>query len=1340
MQRDLLDLELTINGRVAKEARINEGRIIVTESYTDYKDAYLYPMKSSAALLDGVNDEVIFRIQKSYNLLGVVPSLGLFYFDREFIKADFHEDLRRLYGKGFAFNEGVLFVNPYLFEINSLFEKFNILSDLPYTPLLLETLETGTIKQIAWPEEFKYCRVLRIKIESSDKSLQLITSHGVLQIVDQKLEVVSFTEKNIAKQPEFISFINKRESNLKQNLPQQQTSDPNAIIWEYKYSTDFRWSKSSSIIQLKKPSGEFSDSIYDPIFSEAEGIDVVHSDNKHFVKVRSKDSLFEDVYVIEDEILHKISSSDQSQFVHHKEIYFFQFGQYQYLVASPYKSDQSVIYHLEGKVLTPIFQAKYIFSGYIDQDKKSLRYEFEDYKHSILILNSPDNILFATYPAGITEFESWFDSDLLGTTIYKAKDAQGNTRLLTFNGHEFRDFNESIDLYAVESVKLLHDAIYFTSSDSQIICKVKADKDGLSQKRGQIFSKEYGDVLNSFLIKYKFYLEDNPSVKTKLLRNLWRIPAEDLSLSEIEKMLPWCFFISPDSYLSIPKEVKKKADKLFKEDPQKLSAFCQIIDEVWLRNSSAKTFENRIFGNFCQRWFVLFSELPEQAKVILSLLNSKHEIDGKFLVGKDFLRPDAVTSSPLQLRHYLEYLFGEHQFALAESSTTDSRDLNPDIKIKDMPLAAIVATSILERENLAEFKSLDSFATQVAAHFEHVELSSLTKEIVKTVTAQERNAQTWIRELVQNARDAIKSSLSPIAEIKLQSLIEGDNWVFSCTDPVGMTLQEVVDYLLVPDRSSKERSTITSGFFGHGFFTCFQGADVVEIKTSKGNGKVLYLQIICEKDEHGELKDLIVDHFAEANEDFTGTVIKRKIKATRLQAELMHALTSSCTYTYISTVPSSDCAITFNDHQINKPGTVLSIVPTVHGDLKVTTKYDGFSRITINDLFLTHLQHEKFGTFIPESLLQTLSTIGLCIDLPSGLRPTRTRNALSQEEKVLEDLQRLCAISCMRACIKLYVEEDRDISGIPRGYLYTASRHSVKDPHIIEDAKKINSVLTDPQDYIYGLSTIDFRKYLGKDGGYALSQLLTLIQCQLVQGDEIVTCSLEELRNELLKINAQHKSESATLESTQSQGQDDPQNSKVDINKVKMGQGFERQVQEAAHKMGIEVRQGVDGSPISDKKEPITISLPKSNRRIIHPQEPLFLEISQKFLQFIRPGVQVRMFEDNSVVVAYWNQEDNCVMFNSYHIKKIFLTLLERICQNKASIEDRDMFIEKLSNLLTHEITHADEGTLWTHQNSNEFAESFRVRMQKIVNNVLRELDVDFFQNVGLTQSEVGVI
>jgi hypothetical protein len=306
--------------------------------------------------------------------------------------------------------------------------------------------------------------------------------------------------------------------------------------------------------------------------------------------------------------------------------------------------------------------------------------------------------------------------------------------------------------------------------------------------------------------------------------------------------------------------------------------------------------------------------------------------------------------------------------------------------------------------------------------------------------------------------------------------------------------------------------------------------------------------------------------------------------------------------------------------------------------------------------------------------------------------------------------------------VKLFLEEDFDIPGIPRDYLYTDGKPTAGDPSIVRDAEAINAYLLDPSGRVGTLSSIDFDRYTAKREGYRLAQLLTLIRAPLDYDGQTISMSLSELRDSI---------EARARRSETMPSETGNPHRVSDLSKLRLGTHMTTEVENAVR---IVASYALEISPPR-----YLFSEATQDSSEIKPEEPtndekLLLSMAARYIRYIDPDVTLKYMRMERLVrsvAADYFRLDNSVTVNlsCASVQGNLVEPLKRMKEGSVSSADYDSFTEYFVHLFTHEMTHASD-TGWTHQDDTRFSESFRYRYERLLREtLLREaLEASFFE------------
>ena len=212
-----------------------------------------------------------------------------------------------------------------------------------------------------------------------------------------------------------------------------------------------------------------------------------------------------------------------------------------------------------------------------------------------------------------------------------------------------------------------------------------------------------------------------------------------------------------------------------------------------------------------------------------------------------------------------------------------------------------------------------------------------------------------------------------------------------------MSLNEVFNYLLVPGDSSKD-GVETTGKFGQGFFTVFQNASEVRVKTSTGDGMVTYLNLIPlnqdgEVVKQGEkIADVAIKREIK-EEDYKGTRIEKVSNSNLAKTEI--ALLKDAVIKHTRFVDANEVKIICDNQQINSEAK-YKIVCSIDGlgDIKLMSTNE--NSIVQKGLYIMPVEEELFDQ-VPEPIRVVLRK-GLAIDIPKKMDLIKSRSDIAQRE------------------------------------------------------------------------------------------------------------------------------------------------------------------------------------------------------------------------------------------------------------------------------------------------------------------------------------------------------
>ncbi len=903
--------------------------------------------------------------------------------------------------------------------------------------------------------------------------------------------------------------------------------------------------------------------------------------------------------------------------------------------------------------------------------------DWSDERESHLYQFDGDSVIPVALPDLQERVKGFYTKKIFGEDALKAGDAL------------FRKTNEGF-----EKASVLEDMLtgsFSTQGKDLLLGKYKSpDGAVLSLKpeafasgKGELFNGQYQARLQEYVAKVDFYLEKRPELRTQFIENAWEFNPNGMSEEEVTQRIPVLMHMKAPLVRFMNDQHIAKLNQLTQNNFEDQERFLQFFNTV-----SSKLQDQDAFDMLFDKWCSLFSQSRGSAEKVIDALNKEYIRPNSKAPkkGAHYLHNADMATVPAELRPYAIFFTTPNSEIVREreeASVAEGRTLEA---ILDTNLSSLVATSMLNGNRLEGLASLSDYKPLLERTTQKINTENMNEEIIKTIKSQDATSYIWIRELIQNSRDAIlKAGEDP--KIKIDSYITGNNWVVSCHDPVGMNLREVVDYLIVPDRTTKAEDD-SAGFFGQGFFTVFNDADEVHLKTSTGDGKVQHLTCACDYEQRGSdrvLTGIRVKELKQTEEDFKGTEVKRikHVDSGSCSPELEGTFVSEAVYKYLGAIDPKQVNIAYNGQIVNAGLSRLSARDTSFGRLELLTDFEGLSRLTKERLYLNEINKEKYLRFVPEMVMPTLEGIGLTLDLPSSLTTTRTRNAISNEDDCLPELQKAIALEAIKSYAKLFVERGIDIPGLPRDYLYNEQYNMTIKEQAREDARALNEGK---------LENVDFTRYQGVDNRYDLVQLLTLVDVPIkrIGKDEDEYLSLQNLK---YRIAAEARGQGGGLG----------------------GLAVSDKMRKDANEAVGEIRRRDE----DDKKLPDS----EMNKKLrADPYTQRFIDFTEETLGALDSEVTADTYYKDEARLCDFGFPRQLI-FNLNHVYPGYVQALRNIVEGAPSQTARDNFVYRFLEEMGHEYTHFQDSGMWSHQEDRKMPESFRVRMQKNLNALLRDVN-----------------
>ncbi|MEK7389920.1 MAG: hypothetical protein AAB036_09485 [Elusimicrobiota bacterium] len=488
------------------------------------------------------------------------------------------------------------------------------------------------------------------------------------------------------------------------------------------------------------------------------------------------------------------------------------------------------------------------------------------------------------------------------------------------------------------------------------------------------------------------------------------------------------------------------------------------LEEIsrFIREARGLTRVDGDYDRWVNRWLDIVKADWTRAKELLVQLDSAHHIDktaGTSVRGYDFLRPEHdPKQAPGHLRGTLYYLRSPRAELLKERAPENG----PAAKVLEtaghFPLALLTIARRQRTRHLGDPEIDLGRYKDVLDSLGSYSSSNVDDEIASTIMGQEdQDSLVWVRELIQNSRDALRRSWREGAlkrgegKIEVDSFTRGSQWVVRVQDPVGMSLHKLVNYLFPLDASDRVAG-LDAGRFGQGFYTIFGDFDEVRIKTSEGRGKAYEITVVRREGK------LWVESFKETASTRRGTTIervKRRDREQRIPVELEAAFVSQAVFENASLVRDAD--ILYQGDRANEAvGELESLSLGELGSLRVLETASRLARVVQDSLSLSDPQlYVEMTALLPEWVRSLWKLKGWSLELPRGLPPVRSRFGLANKNSVMGDLQKAVLALGTKLAVTLYVKEGLPLPVLPEDMYY--NRNYFTDAKTTEDASALNA-------------------------------------------------------------------------------------------------------------------------------------------------------------------------------------------------------------------------------------------------------------------------------------------
>jgi len=558
----------------------------------------------------------------------------------------------------------------------------------------------------------------------------------------------------------------------------------------------------------------------------------------------------------------------------------------------------------------------------------------------------------------------------------------------------------------------------------------------------------------------RFFYEDLLGVEMEdLFRILPFLPdslLEQLTSSTAELLHP---FVSERSLFDLQRffEIVEMAEPLIKKQKnldEFLKRWIRLYETLETKKDALDTFFNSMKGKIetlkkSERWWGSNKALSE------------------WLVKG--IPPEDKDRADQGMVLYVHYLRGEAEELVMKSNRPP---LAPEGRIlarlsQSLPIAQLnVAYKALYRDDdkrkpgqkpseLEEVQSISQFEEKVK-QFADSDLKPMEEKLASVIRGQDMSDHVATRELIQNARDAVREQYPKNPPpILVDTFIREDlkEFVFRVADQGGMDLGVIAGPLLVADVSSKIEKKM-AGLFGQGFYTLFVDFDRVRIKTGDEN-RTFYIELV--KGANGLP---VINQLIETDEQFRGTTIEWARNYEVEPPELEALMLSQDLIRYAGAIQDVD--IIFNGRRINEQMDVAAQAETEAGSVRVSLSPVSYHRrLTQDDLYIGLAEKWLFELLPPKFRLH-LTRRGININIPGTVPVTRTRIGIALQELYQLPIQQAMAACGFKLAAQLYLQRGLLPPGLSEDFFSDTRITERTEPEnriqssVIEDAKRIN--------------------------------------------------------------------------------------------------------------------------------------------------------------------------------------------------------------------------------------------------------------------------------------------
>jgi len=654
---------------------------------------------------------------------------------------------------------------------------------------------------------------------------------------------------------------------------------------------------------------------------------------------------------------------------------------------------------------------------------------------------------------------------------------------------------------------------------------------------------------------------------------------------------------------------------------------------------------------------------------------------------------DIINDMSPQVGQLLYYLF------FSESDLLQKEIENPLLPLSDesstLSMMDLLTAYRLDMQILGELENPKEFLSTIidlskAANQEH-----LTRKLTHAIYHQaDPDKALYLREFIQNALDAyVKKTSDDKAVINIQIYKnEQKECVLHLHDRgVGMSLEDVFKYFLIPGTSSKRDSAGQYiGGRGIGLFTAYHGAKEIHVKTGIGDGMAHYFELtpsyIKLPNKEYRVKNVSIRYHSR-QEDFKGTIIERvsQEKDAVLEAAKYHRALK----THARFINANDALVNLNGVALN-----LTMTPLIKFSIpelgKVRMLNSPENAITAGGLFVKDLPNSIVSKF-PPIVRYVISKNGLVIDLPKNTALNRERNDFESADNFMLHITPHLIQASIGAYIALFTNNIVSFDELPDDFF---NRFAKSFDYLLERNKDVKS---DANKINTGEPLEDYSKYNDP-------QLLTDLMCFLELIPYKKSEHYREVNVSLIKLaklyNAGEISDTKQL----------PSQIQTLIHFDEMAKSVTSKFEEKISKMAID--DNTDEKLYKNKKWFLTDYEGANNWK-------LFSECSKHIIRLLTDkDIKIGYSTNQPDALAHTSSGSNHIFWNPIHAYEKIMRLTNSISKESSSLKDFNNILSKIVDTFSHELTHiGDRPCTGTHNRG------FTLRQRDILLRSLRNID-----------------